>query len=306
MLIASLTTGHKLGLGLTAGAFIVFALIVSMVIPRFRPNFPGERGFKTFLAVAGCLFVATLLAVELFGVEPKEAAGKAPVDASPKIRATRGPIVSQPSAADIARGKTLYTNLGCIGCHSLNGAAGTGPTWKGLYGSQVALADGTTVTADAAYLAQSINDPDAATVKGFQPGIMSAVDPQGRDLARGCQGARRLHPVPEVATPGVPSARSERCPSWPKERDWKSRTCGNVGRGFESRPLRSFASLRSVHGGNPVSPVRPLVGMTRVPRIEAPPGQARLRRSGNSRLHGLARNCSRPQFTRTRDRCPPS
>ena len=27
---------------------------------------------------------------------------------------------------------------------------------------------------------------------------------------------------------------SERCPSWPKERDWKSRTCGNVGRGFES------------------------------------------------------------------------
>ena len=33
---------------------------------------------------------------------------------------------------------------------------------------------------------------------------------------------------------------TERCPSWPKERDWKSRTCRKAGRGFESRPLRLF------------------------------------------------------------------
>jgi mono/diheme cytochrome c family protein len=176
VLIASLTTGHKLGLGLIAGAFIVFALVVSMVIPRYRPNFPSERGFKPFLAVAFCLFLATLLAVEVFGVEPKEAAGKVPVTV-PKIRATRGPIA--PSAADVARGKTLYTSLGCIGCHSLDGTAGTGPTWKGLAGSQVALTNGKTVAADGAYLAKSIDDPDADIVKGFQSGIMSAVIKKG-------------------------------------------------------------------------------------------------------------------------------
>ena len=34
----------------------------------------------------------------------------------------------------------------------------------------------------------------------------------------------------------------ERCPSWPKERDWKSRTCRKAGRGFESRPLRYFSA----------------------------------------------------------------
>ena len=33
----------------------------------------------------------------------------------------------------------------------------------------------------------------------------------------------------------------ERCPSWLKERDWKSRNGGFLVRGFESRPLRSLA-----------------------------------------------------------------
>ena len=41
-------------------------------------------------------------------------------------------------------------------------------------------------------------------------------------------------------------ARAERCPSWPKERDWKSRTRRKLGRGFESRPLR--LSVLAVYG----------------------------------------------------------
>ena len=41
-----------------------------------------------------------------------------------------------------------------------------------------------------------------------------------------------------VKTPDTMAARAERCPSWPKERDWKSRTRRKLGRGFESRPLR--------------------------------------------------------------------
>ena len=38
---------------------------------------------------------------------------------------------------------------------------------------------------------------------------------------------------------------SERCPSWPKERDWKSRPCGNVGCRLESRPLASLTLRES-------------------------------------------------------------
>jgi cytochrome c oxidase subunit 2 len=50
-----------------------------------------------------------------------------------------------------------------------------GPTVKGLFGTQVQLTNGKSVTADDAYLLESIEDPDAEIVEGFQPGIMSGV-----------------------------------------------------------------------------------------------------------------------------------
>ena len=48
----------------------------------------------------------------------------------------------------------------------------TGPTWQGLFGSTVPLADGSTVTADEAYITHSIQDPNAQIVQGFPPNIM--------------------------------------------------------------------------------------------------------------------------------------
>ena len=76
--------------------------------------------------------------------------------------------------APAATGAKLYQSLGCSACHSLTGAKGTGPTFKGLYGSQVQLSNGQTVTADDAYLLESILDPNKQIVKGFAKGIMSA------------------------------------------------------------------------------------------------------------------------------------
>jgi cytochrome c oxidase subunit 2 len=66
------------------------------------------------------------------------------------------------------KGQLLVTQNGCGACHSITGAAGVGPTWLGLFGSQVELADGTTVTADDAYLIESIKQPQAKIVKGFE------------------------------------------------------------------------------------------------------------------------------------------
>jgi uncharacterized cupredoxin-like copper-binding protein len=71
--LATLTTGHKLGLGLVALAFVVFALSSSFLFPRLRPDFPGQRGLRWFLVLAFAFFVAMLAAVEVFGREPKEA-----------------------------------------------------------------------------------------------------------------------------------------------------------------------------------------------------------------------------------------
>lgn len=68
-----------------------------------------------------------------------------------------------------AKGKLLVDSNGCVACHSVNGAAGVGPTWLGLFGADVELANGSVVTADDAFLAESIKDPAATVVKGFQP-----------------------------------------------------------------------------------------------------------------------------------------
>ena len=66
------------------------------------------------------------------------------------------------------RGEILVANNGCAACHSIDGSAGIGPTWLGLAGSQAELSDGTTVLADDAYLAESIKDPQAKIVAGFE------------------------------------------------------------------------------------------------------------------------------------------
>ena len=71
MLIYGLSTGHKIGLGVSAAVFIVFALASSFLFPRFRAQYPG-RGLPAFIVVAFVFFFGMLTAVEVFGAEPKE------------------------------------------------------------------------------------------------------------------------------------------------------------------------------------------------------------------------------------------
>ncbi len=73
---------------------------------------------------------------------------------------------------DPTRGQQFYQTGGCKACHSIDGSPGVGPTWKGLYGSQVKLTDGTTVSADDAYLVESIKSPNAKIVAGFSANVM--------------------------------------------------------------------------------------------------------------------------------------
>lgn len=71
-----------------------------------------------------------------------------------------------------AEGASVAQQQNCLTCHSTDGSTRVGPTWQGLYGKQVTLADGSTVTADEAYLRESIVDPNAKIVQGFPPGVM--------------------------------------------------------------------------------------------------------------------------------------
>lgn len=78
---------------------------------------------------------------------------------------TVAPIVIDPEAA--ARGEVLAEGQGCLQCHTTDGRPGSGPTWKGLAGSVRPLASGEEVVADDAYLFNSIVDPNAQVVEGY-------------------------------------------------------------------------------------------------------------------------------------------
>jgi len=65
--------------------------------------------------------------------------------------------------------KEIWVNKGCKGCHSLDGSAVVGPTWKGLYGAKREFTDGTTADADENYIKSSISNPNGKVVKGYQP-----------------------------------------------------------------------------------------------------------------------------------------
>lgn len=93
-------------------------------------------------------------------------------------------------AADpVERGRKWYTTYGCNACHSLDGTPGVGPTWQGIYGSEGKLTDGSSVVKDDAYLTQSIRNPAAQIVEGFN-NIMPAniaekmTDQQVEDVIR--------------------------------------------------------------------------------------------------------------------------
>ena len=81
-------------------------------------------------------------------------------------------LAQEASQTPEGRGKALVAANGCAACHSINGAAGIGPTWFGLSGRQERLTDGSVVTADDAYLAESIKAPQAKIVAGFENQLM--------------------------------------------------------------------------------------------------------------------------------------
>ena len=76
---------------------------------------------------------------------------------------------SSSAATDpVVAGEKLFAEKACTTCHYPDGK-GRGPSLNGLYGKKVQLADGSTVTADDAYIRESILNPNAKIVAKYQP-----------------------------------------------------------------------------------------------------------------------------------------
>lgn len=147
-------------------------VIHSFWVPEFRVKqdaLPGENLVKELRLTATREGEYTVMCAELCG-------GAHAYMNSPVMVVTQAEFdawaAEQGAAADAPpeeRGRTIAESTGCIGCHSLDGAAGAGPTWQGLYGAEITLADGSTVTADDEYLHESIVQPAAKIHQGFGP-----------------------------------------------------------------------------------------------------------------------------------------
>jgi len=175
--LLGLTTDQKLGLALTAAAFIAFALLAALVIPRYRPDFPG-RGLGVFIVLTIVLTIAMLGAVEVFAKEEEHGAAEAPAETretettETETTPTTTTAEEEP-AGDPEAGQQVFAANGCGSCHTVAAAGTSGTVGPNLDES---LAD-----KDAAYIRRAIVDPNAEIAEGYQAGIM----PQnyGDDLA---------------------------------------------------------------------------------------------------------------------------
>lgn len=84
-MLLGLTAGQKFVLAGTAAIFMAFSLVSALVIPRYRPDFPGRDGLRAFVGVTLVLFVLMLAAVEFFAVEDEEPGhGGEPAETQPQ------------------------------------------------------------------------------------------------------------------------------------------------------------------------------------------------------------------------------
>jgi cytochrome c oxidase subunit II len=103
----------------------------------------------------------------------------------------------------VAVGQKLYSDLACATCHQPDGK-GRGPSYSGMYGSHVKLADGSTVLADDGYIRESILEPNAKIVAGYQP-VMPSFQGQVTEDQIAALTAY-IKSLKEQAPPGKPGA----------------------------------------------------------------------------------------------------
>jgi mono/diheme cytochrome c family protein len=175
--LVALTTNQKLGLGLTAAVFIAFALLSALVIPRWRPDFPG-RGLTVFVVLAVILTIAMLGAVEVFAKEEEH--GEAVAETTETTTETTGTTETQTTgtqttttapattaerpAGSPQAGRAVFVASGCGACHTFSAAGASGTVGPNL--------DQALKGKDAAFVHESIVDPNAEITSGYSAGVM--------------------------------------------------------------------------------------------------------------------------------------
>lgn len=177
-MLLGLTTDQKLGLAGTAAVFIVFALISALLIPRYRPDFPSQKGLGLFVVFTAILTVAMLGAVEVWAKEEEHGAAAEQTETTETTETgetgtTTATTTEEEPAGDPSAGKPVFASAGCGSCHTLAAADATGTVGPNL--------DESLEGKDAAYVRRAIVEPNAEVAEGYQAGIMPSFDDQLSD-----------------------------------------------------------------------------------------------------------------------------
>lgn len=145
---------------------------VFIAVPQMKPVIQLRVGWS-LATKEGLAFEqnAYTTPYELVNFNPQvEGFGAIVVDMKPRaaVAVTQAPV-------GVEEGQRVAQLFACVACHSTDdaGIAKAGPSWKGLYGTQQSVfAAGKTmrVVADDAYLRESILEPSAKIVAGFEKG----------------------------------------------------------------------------------------------------------------------------------------
>jgi cytochrome c oxidase subunit II len=125
---------------------------------------------------------------------------------------------SHPTGTPPELGHYLWTTRGCNQCHTTDGTAGKGPTWKDLFLSKVTFKDGTSQIADEEYLHYVITNPNARPLPGFDPimpptrGLLTEED-VGNVIAYIKTLSKNYHPVPMTTKPSVAATAATTAPA---------------------------------------------------------------------------------------------
>jgi mono/diheme cytochrome c family protein len=163
-------TRNEIILGVFALVLVLFSLVVALVVPRRNPGFPG-RNLRLFVVVSVLLVAGMLTAVEVFGGEHPEAEGQA--EEATTMETTGGETgagqttTGGEAEGDAAAGKEVFTTVAqppCGNCHTLQAAGTTQTLGPNL--------DETLAGKDAAFIRDSIVNPDAEVAEGFPDNLM--------------------------------------------------------------------------------------------------------------------------------------
>ena len=142
-------------------------VIHDLFLPTMRLKqdvLPGRYTYLWFTATKTGVFHLTC--AEYCGTDHSVMAGRLIVMTAPEYARWTN---AQPEADDLAhQGGALFRSLGCSGCHAPTSSIHA-PDLYGIYGRAVHLSDGRVVTADEAYLRDSILLPAKDIAAGYPP-----------------------------------------------------------------------------------------------------------------------------------------